>query len=305
MVNDDKTLVADTSAIRRIMAEAENAAPALLLLSGPSELVGKQWPLVGPELVLGRAPSCEIYVDDPKLSKNHARILVLDGRVALIDLNSTNGTEVGNDLLRPQQPRELQNNDLVQIGNLVFKFLERGSLESVGIQKTFERSQIDALTQIFNKGAYLTTAAELYKRARATGAQLSVIVFDLDFFKKVNDTYGHQAGDYVLKALAQLVHDNCINDGAFFARYGGEEFVVLLPNSSLTVAADCAESIRAWIEHFEFVFGGARLAVTISAGVAPLNDAMESAHDLFELADQASYASKRGGRNRVTVAQPI
>ncbi len=301
MQEDDKTLVADTGAIRQLLAEAEKAAPALVLLSGPPELVGKQWPLIGPELVIGRAPSCEIFVDDQKLSKNHARILVLGTRVAIADLASTNGTDVGGQWLEPHQPRELRNNDLVHIGNLVFKFLEQGSLESLSMQKTFERSQIDALTQIFNKGAYLTTTNELFKRARATHAALSAIVFDLDFFKKVNDTYGHQAGDYVLKTLAQLVQQNCLGDGAFFARYGGEEFVVLLPGTPLMQAADVAENLRAWIENHEFVFGDARLPVTVSAGVATLSPEMASPEELFEKADQASYESKRKGRNRVTV----
>lgn len=299
--DDDRTQVADASAVRQMMAEAEKVAPALVLLSGPPEAVGKQWRLVGPEHVLGRSPSCQIYLDDPKLSKNHARLLVIGASVAIVDMNSTNGTEVGGRRLEPNQPQELANNDQIAVGNLVFKFLEQGSLESVGMQQAFERSQIDALTRIYNKGAYLAKSEELYKRARLTKTPLSILVFDLDFFKKVNDTYGHQAGDYVLKTLAALVNDQCVGGGGYFARYGGEEFVVLMPGASLVTAADLAEVIRAAVEDFSFEWEGTRLAVTVSMGVSTLADDMATAQALFEKADHASYESKRGGRNRVTV----
>ena len=299
--DDDKTQVADASAVRRMIAEAEKVAPALVLLSGPPESVGKQWRLVGPDHVLGRAPSCQIYLDDPKLSKNHARLTVDGPDVAILDLNSTNGTEVGGDRLEPNQPRMLANNDQVAVGNLVFKFLEQGSLEAVSMQQAFERSQMDALTRIYNKGAYLTKADELFKRARLSQTALSILVFDLDFFKKVNDTYGHQAGDYVLQTLAELVSMECVGGSGFFARYGGEEFVVLMPGASLVAAADMGEIIRAAVEDYAFTFDGQRLAVTVSMGVATLTDDIATAQALFEKADHASYESKRGGRNRVTV----
>lgn len=303
--HEDKTQVADSGAFRLVQAEAEQAAPALVLLSGPAELVGRQWRLMATELLLGRGPSCQIFIDDPQLSKVHARIMVLGGRVALVDLQSTNGTQVGGDTLVAQLPRELRNNDLVQIGNLVLKFFEQGNLESVSIQKAFERSQLDALTQILNKGAYLSAAAELFKRARVSGSPLSLVVFDLDFFKKINDTYGHQAGDVVLQTLAQVVQAQLPREGACFARYGGEEFVILLPGATLPHAAGLAEAVRASVESHEFSFGGQRLPVTISVGVAALTQETASAEALFIRADEAAYASKREGRNRVTVAEPL
>ena len=301
--HQDKTLVADSGAFQRIQAEAEQAAPALVMLAGPPALVGRQWPLLATEQILGRSPSCQVFVDDPQLSKTHARIMVLGARVALVDLQSTNGTQVSGDPLVPQQPRELANNDLLQIGNLVFKFLEQGNLESVSIQKAFERSQIDALTQIFNKGAYLTTAQELYKRARASRQPLSIIVFDLDFFKKINDTYGHQAGDVVLQTVAKAVQGQLPRQGPCFARYGGEEFVILLPGVTAAAAAQLSEAMRAVVEFTEDSVADARLTVTVSVGVATLTDAMASAEDLFVQADEATYLSKRSGRNRVTVAE--
>ena len=301
---DDKTQVADSGAFRRIQAEAGQTAAALVLLAGPVELMGRPWHLVATEVLLGRAATCHIYVDDPQLSKVHARVMVLGDRVALVDLQSTNGTQVDGESLIPQQPRELRNNQLIQIGTLVFKYFEQGNLESASIQKAFERSQLDGLTQILNKGAYLTSMAERFKRARASGQSLSILVFDLDFFKKINDTYGHSAGDMVLQTLTRQVQAVLPGEGPLFARYGGEEFVVLLPGMALSQAAQLAERVRSCVESHGFSYGGERLPVTISVGVASLTPETVSAEALFIQADEAAYTSKREGRNRVTVAQP-
>jgi len=202
--------------------------------------------------------------------------------------------------LSPNAPRTLSNNDLIKVGNALFKFLEKGNIEAVSLQKTYDRTQVDGLTEAYNKTAFLARSEELFRRAMLTETPLSLIVFDLDNFKLVNDTYGHQAGDYVLKEMASVIQNSLIRQNDFFARFGGEEFVLMLAGSPLKRAIEIAERLRSTIDKHPFNFEGQPLHVTISLGVATLEANMTTAQQLFEKADQASYVSKRTGKNRVS-----
>ena len=299
--NDDKTNVVSGDTLKVRLTEMVNTPPALVLLMGPAHMVGKQWPITKSEMVIGRVVESQIFVDDRSLSKKHGRILLgQNNEVRFEDLNSTNGTEVNGSLATPNSPHVLKNNDQLKLGNVIFKFLEKGNIESVANKGTYDRTQLDPLTQIYNKGALNATGEEVFKRAKLTSTPLTVIVFDLDFFKKVNDTYGHPAGDYVLREVASIVQNRLIRQGDFFARFGGEEFCLLLVGGSLQRGVEVAERIRHTIESNEFMYNGKRLPVTLSAGVATLEESMASWPNLFEKADQASYLSKKGGRNRVS-----
>jgi diguanylate cyclase (GGDEF)-like protein len=129
---------------------------------------------------------------------------------------------------------------------------------------------------------------------------MSIIIFDIDDFKEVNDNHGHLAGDYVLKEMAHVVKHQAIRSNDYFARYGGEEFVLILSNSSLDEGVTVAERIRSIIEKHDFYFEGKRLPITVSAGVACRDLETKGWEELFQKADQACYESKRDGRNRVT-----
>ena len=126
--------------------------------------------------------------------------------------------------------------------------------------------------------------------------------FDLDHFKKINDTHGHDAGDYVLKEITSLIRTGYLRPKDVFARYGGEEFVVLLSNTGAKAAAELAERIRAAVETHAFIYEGKRVPVTTSLGVAELRADIESAQTLIKAADKALYAAKTGGRNKVVIA---
>ncbi|HEX4925384.1 MAG TPA: diguanylate cyclase [Bdellovibrionales bacterium] len=297
----DKTVVAhDTFKLR--MQEAGKAPPSLVLVVGPIESMGKQWYVDKGDLIIGRNPQCQVYVDDRSISKSHARVMQVGHQVMIVDLGSTNGTDIGGERLQPNAPRPLQNNDLIKVGNALFKFLEKGNIEAVSLQKTFDRTQLDPLTEIYNKAAFLAKADELFKRAVLTETPLSMIVFDIDNFKQVNDHHKgkHLAGDYVLKELASVIQNNLIRQNDFFARFGGEEFVLLLAGSPLKRAVEIAERIRTTIERHPFVYQDEPIKVTISLGVATLEASMTTHEQLFEKADQASYVSKRTGKNRVS-----
>jgi len=123
-------------------------------------------------------------------------------------------------------------------------------------------------------------------------------MFDIDFFKRVNDQYGHLAGDYVLRELARVVQGRIRRDEVF-ARYGGEEFVIALPETPLEGGVSLAQNLRARVAEHTFVFQGERIPVTVSIGAAVLNPNDKTATDLVQRADEKLYEAKRGGRNRV------
>ncbi len=160
---------------------------------------------------------------------------------------------------------------------------------------------IDSLTQLPNRMAYDQRMQQEYARWKRYHNTLLIMVWDIDFFKQVNDQYGHQAGDKVLKVVAQVLHKN-LRETDFVARFGGEEFVSLMPETSLGGGYKVAEKIRGIIEKLEFHYRGDNVKVTISCGISLFvkDDTPESA---FSRADKALYQAKEQGRNRCVIAQ--
>ncbi len=299
-IPEDKTNVVYGDTFRSRMKKADQAPPCLVMLEGPAGYVGKQWPIDSTDIIIGRSMSSTIFVDDRSVSKSHAKLAIAAGDVFIIDLESTNRTVLNDEAIPPLVPVKLTNNDQIKTGNVLFKFLERGSIEAIAIDQLQTKAEKDPLTGIFNKGSLLTKGGEAFKRAKLLKVPLSIAVFDIDHFKKINDTYGHPAGDYVLKEIAQVVQNKLIRLDDFLARYGGEEFVVLLFGSSLQQAMEIGERLRATIEQHPFAFEGHRLPITISVGVSTKEASMTIWEELFSKADEAMYLSKNGGRNRVS-----
>jgi diguanylate cyclase (GGDEF)-like protein len=132
---------------------------------------------------------------------------------------------------------------------------------------------------------------------------LSLVMFDVDHFKKINDTYGHPAGDYVLARISAKVSET-VRQEDLFARYGGEEFALMLRESAVDKALRCAERCRKAVDSADFTFNGTPIKVTISLGVATLFDTdFAQPEDLIAAADKYLYRAKRGGRNRVDAMQ--
>lgn len=180
---------------------------------------------------------------------------------------------------------------------LIFKTRE---LEQ--INKKLEHISItDTLTRLYNH-RYFQVAFEMeFIRARQYGTKLSMVMADIDFFKRVNDQYGHAAGDRVLEAVAMVLKENCrVTD--IVARYGGEEFAVVLPHADLKMATVMAERIRKAIWQQHVAFDDKSIRVSISLGVATLPPSgITSQTALFDRADQALYRAKQKGRNRVEI----
>ena len=161
----------------------------------------------------------------------------------------------------------------------------------------------DMMTRLKMKHFFYTMLLQRMAEAASAARPLSVVMIDIDHFKKFNDTYGHSCGDAVLKQVARLIQAN-IRGNDLAARYGGEEFCLLLPDADTDRARQAAERVRASIEETHTEYEGKSLAVTVSLGVAQYDVTRDvSGKSLIDRADKALYASKQTGRNRVTVAE--
>lgn len=298
-MSDDNNATVVITDIRKALSSLEEEAkqkPACLLVAG-GELNGSIFNLNPGESVIGRNPDCTISLDFHGISRRHFTITSIDDVVTLNDLGSANGTYLNNQKL--ETPTVLKRGDVIKIGAVAMKFLPKGDPERLTYDKLHEEANTDGLTKCYNK-TYFNNQLELeVKKCKITGKPLSLIIFDLDHFKKLNDNYGHDAGDYVLKEKSRIIRENGIRQGDVFARYGGEEFCILLPNTNLKQAFEIAERLRKLVEKHEFIYDGKRLPVTASIGVADYRQGVNNGTDLFKRADSAVYKSKEGGRNQV------
>lgn len=298
----EKTSIVSSDTFRGRLKAADEAPPALVVLMGPTGYVGKQFPLTQSEIIVGRSVESQIFIDDKSVSRSHARVNVVGSEVAICDLGSSNKTVVNGATLEPMSPVKIKNNDQIKTGNVIFKFLERGNIEAIANKELNDKAEKDSLTGAHSKGALLEKGPEAMKRSEFLNEDLSIIVMDIDFFKKINDNYGHSAGDYVLKTLGGIVGGKMVRSNDYFARYGGEEFVILLNGTPIKIALEVAERIRTTIETSVFTWEGKQIPVTISLGVASRQPTEAAWEVMFERADGALYQSKQSGRNRVTAA---
>lgn len=298
----DKTTVleGDPETLRKELEKAKEQDACLIVIHGKPK--GHRFFLTQSEMIIGRDPTADLCVPDQSISRKHARVCKQDGKVSIIDLNSSNGTFINDKKIPPGQPAFLVKEDMVKLGNSILKFLPAGELETLFYGSLGSAAHTDALTRIYNKGYLLEALDAEFKRAKALHHDFTLVFFDLDHFKKINDTFGHEAGDLVLKELANLIRSGYLRSRDVFARYGGEEFVILLYGMNAKTAADLSERIRSAVESHAFIYEGKRMPVTTSIGIAEMHSGMESPQTLLKAADKALYASKQNGRNRVTVS---
>jgi diguanylate cyclase (GGDEF)-like protein len=255
-------------------------------------------PLVGDAWTLGRGRACTVRFDDVTLSRVHARI-TREGRDYVIeDAGSLNGTYVGDERITRAV---LDDGARVRLGSgasLRFQIVD--AEEERALMRMYESSVRDGLTGALNRRHLDERLAVEVASAVRRGLPLSVVLFDLDHFKRVNDTHGHLAGDAVLKHAAKLAAAAARPDDVL-GRYGGEEFVVIARGAPLAQAAELAERLRAAVEQASIHYGEVALRATVSVGVASLAcvTAGSDPAALFACADARLYAAKTAGRNRV------
>jgi diguanylate cyclase (GGDEF)-like protein len=262
--------------------------------------LGKRIPLGGGEVECGRSVQTGIPLDDDAVSRRHARFAWTGSSFIVSDLGSTNGTFVNDALLTGVRERTLSDGDQVKIGHTIFKFIFGGNIELSYHEEIYRLMTFDGLTQIHNKRSFETSIEREVSRGHRYQRPLSLLLFDIDHFKAINDQFGHLAGDAVLRQLAALVSAN-IRREDIVARVGGEEFALIVPELGREQArVGVGEKLRALIERTPCRFDEQRIPITASFGVAELGlTPPMTATEIYKIADERLYAAKRGGRNRV------
>ncbi len=277
--------------------------PYLTLLVGA--LPGRMYRFRDPATVLGRSMDSDINLTDLGVSRFHARIeRTGEGRVEFIDLGSTNGSFVnGQEVARAV----LEDGDKIQLGPTV---VLRYNLQDA-VDEAFQRSQFEAMTRDGLTGCFnrLYLEEELRRElsfARRGGGSLSVAIVDVDHFKRVNDTWGHAAGDQALVEMAHKLRF-MLREYDLLARYGGEEFALLMRATDIEVAHMVTERLRRGIEQMRVpINDGGSIQITISIGVSSMSEHPNAGPDeLMRLADMRLYEAKRNGRNRVVASGSV
>lgn len=259
--------------------------------------VGQVTSLNGLVLEVGRLAKNQLHLPFEGVSRLHARIVYQQNAYWVEDLGSANGTFVqGTRITR----HRLADGDVVQFGpRVVFRYSITDTGEEKILRQLYESSVKDALTGAFNREYFNERLKAEVAYARRHKSELSLVVFDVDYFKKVNDTYGHPAGDAVLRTVVNAL-GKTLRAEDVLARYGGEEFGVVLRGVNLESAHGVAERLRGIAEAASTPHEGTVIRCTISAGCAALSCCENpSTEALVAVSDRRLYIAKRGGRNRV------
>jgi len=259
---------------------------------------GQVYDLDRDETVIGRSRDAHVRVEDTGVSRRNARVMRSPAGYFVEDLGSRNGTYKNG--ARIVARTKLASGDRVQLGpSVALRFSIVDDTEEELARRLYEASTRDALTQIYNRRYFNQRLVAELAFAQRHRTPVSVVLFDIDYFKRVNDTWGHKAGDDVLRSIAAGVQA-VIRAEDLFARYGGEEFAILARGIDPTGTRAFAERVRAAVAALEIAVGDAHVRVSVSAGVACLTECTGGGgDDLLLLADDRLYRAKSHGRNRV------
>lgn len=269
--------------------------PCFIILQG-ADLIGQIYKAKN-NSIIGRGANVYITINDSAVSRDHAKISTLGSRRVFVeDLGSKNGTYVNTSKI---EKTELFDGDKVRIGNTILKFDILDEVEMSFQDKLFASSIEDDLTRIYNKKFFFESLAKDFSYAKRHKIHLSIITFDIDDFKKVNDNYGHVEGDFILRSLGKLIKP-LIRTEDIFARIGGEEFAIILKNVGKDKAFLFAERIRTLIAKHPFKRQKTH-KITVSIGCETFHNKNYETHkQLFEKADGFLLKAKKKGKN-VTV----
>jgi diguanylate cyclase (GGDEF)-like protein len=285
---DEETRV---SSVSRIIDKAISTQSCLVTIYGRE--LGRQYALAT-ETTVGRGAENTIVLDMDNVSRQHARVLQKKDGYYIEDLNSTNGTYVNDIEIKYDR---LRNGDLIKIGGAILKFLQGGNIESLFHEEIYRMTIVDGLTQVHNKRYFMEFIDREMARCARYERPLSLLLFDIDHFKKINDVHGHLAGDFILKRLAEMVGKHIRKEEAF-ARYGGEEFAILMPETTGERARIFGEKIRRMVESTPYVYEDRDIPVTVSIGISEMGRHRDPT-SFIKAADENLYRAKGEGRNRV------
>ncbi len=291
--NPEKTIAANANTRPMFTAEPR---PHLVVLY-PRQYF-RQIPLSQGKTVIGRGNEADVRLEDEMISRRHCELSWDGKRVSIRDLDSTNGTFVDGTLLSGR-PKAIDSENRLQIGKMVLKIDFKDPSEEAFDRELFEAATTDPLTRVPNRRSFVERALGELACARRKNLYAHAIMCDVDHFKKVNDTWGHQAGDMILRSIAQIFSRNK-RESDLFARYGGEEFVFLLTEMSRADAMKSAERLRKAVESYLFSFEDRTIPITISLGMASFKGKdIPTIDTMITAADKCLYYAKDLGRNRV------
>ncbi|MCQ2104285.1 MAG: GGDEF domain-containing protein [Fibrobacter sp.] len=294
MQDMDQTIATGSNTIKFPAVEMR---PHLIVLY-PQNLF-KQIPLEKGTVILGRGTDANIKLDDELVSRKHCSLTFDGTKVIVKDLGSTNGTFVDGS---PVDSMELDSDNRLQIGKMVLKVDFKDPSEEAFDRELYEAATMDPLTKISNRRTFMDRSLGELALARRNDYFVHTIMVDADHFKRVNDTWGHQCGDMVLKEIARLLKEEK-RESDLLARYGGEEFVLLLAGISPEDAKKSAERLRAAVEKHRFCWNDIVIPVTISLGLCSRQGAnIGKIEDMIAQCDKMLYVAKEGGRNQVATA---
>ena len=282
-----------------ILSELDTREWALIRYVG--QPMGEFIPLPLEGLSIGRAPENGLRLPEPEVSRHHARLTIAADleTVELRDLGSTNGVFInGKRVHADPGPLRLRAEDVVRVGGHAFKLKHMDALERRYHQTMVVRTMLDPLTGVGNRATVLHQLESHFDLARRHRRPLAVILADLDWFKQVNDTHGHRAGDRALESFGALLHLR-VRGSDPVGRLGGDEFLIVLPETTAMMALNAAEGLRRSLTERPLELeGGLELRLTCSLGVAELKDGDSDGGALLARADAALYGAKAGGRDR-------
>ncbi len=271
----------------------------LVVLAGVG--VGEMFKVDAKRVMVGRGPQADVRLFDDGVSRRHLEIQTEDGKVFARDLGSRNGTYCNGKRI---DRVKLHDGDKILVGSTsILRFTYHDAIDEEFQQQMYESVLRDSLTRVFNRRYFVDRLdAELAFSLRH-GMPMTLVLFDVDHFKNVNDTFGHAAGDEILAQIAARVGET-IRTEDVLARIGGEEFAVICRGIDASHGPLVAERLRHSVAARPFSWSGNTMPCTISVGVVSLPEVPLSDRDqVMAAADAALYAAKRSGRNRVSVTQ--
>ena len=295
--SEDRTAIVSLKELKAIPRKQSKDRHLLVRVRGAE--LGRVTLLLPERMRVGRSQDSELWLSDDGVSRRHAS-LRREGNVYVVeDEGSANGTFVGGVKVTRH---ELRDGDVIQFGpTAVFRYTLSDESQEALLRQLYDASVTDALTGAHNREHFDTQLRAELSYARRHNTDVSLVIFDADHFKKVNDTYGHQVGDAVLMQIASVVRGTVRSEDVF-ARYGGEEFALVLRGIDVEGAAAVADRLRERIAALQIQTERGVLTVTVSAGCASLSTTDDKTPEgLIACADRRLYGAKHAGRNRVVI----
>lgn len=292
-----QTQVAESPRRRRSPTAVAGLTDCLVIIySAHSSDYGKKIDLNTSPITIGRDPQCEVRLEGDIASRTHCQLVLQPAGWQVEDLASTNGTYINDELV---EMASLLPGDLLRVGHTIFKYLSGSDVEAQYHETIYQMTISDGLTGAYNKRFFLEALDKELSRSKRYQRPLCIVMTDIDHFKFINDTYGHLAGDTVLKEVSQILRRE-LREEDIFARFGGEEFAIILPETSIEAARLLVDRMRLIVKAKPIGSENQAIEVTFSAGIAERKDS-DTVDAIISRADERLYRAKRSGRDQVII----